>query len=107
PRRVTVALEKASGEHETVTLAPNALDPSALALRLGPASGTGAPEPPRSLARLGEEYWFEEAADGTVYLQFNRVQDSREESLEAFAKRLCATLDREETHDLIVDVRYN
>ncbi len=86
--RVPVRLRDRSGSQATIDLSPvppprmHGL-PKLIASRL-----PGAPPPPIYLRDVGGDYWFEEIQDGFLYLQFNQVQDSLEQTLASFAGAL-------------------
>lgn len=62
---------------------------------------------PLALSRLQDNYWLTDLAPRIVYVQFNAVENSKGESLRAFGLRLRQHLKKAETHDLIVDARFN
>lgn len=62
---------------------------------------------PLALSRLDEDYWLTDIAPHTTYAQFNAVENSKGESLRAFGLRLRRHLREADTHDLIVDARFN
>lgn len=64
---------------------------------------------PASLRRSDESFWFEAMpAEGAIYVQFNAVLNSREESLSQFGRRLRNYLsEHPEFTSLIVDMRRN
>jgi len=63
---------------------------------------------PRFLRRAQENYWFEYVPDiDSVYVQYNRSQESGAEPISAFAERLATVLSGRSVRALIVDVRFN
>jgi len=62
---------------------------------------------PKYLARHNENYWFEIVAEDLLYLQFNAVQNSRDESLSDFSDRLVSTINESDVQNLVVDLRHN
>jgi hypothetical protein len=105
--RVPVRLRDRSGSQATIDLSPvppprmHGL-PKLIASRL-----PGAPPPPIYLRDVGGDYWFEEIQDGVLYLQFNQVQDSLEQTLASFAGALDGLIALRRPALLIVDVRHN
>ena len=57
----------------------------------------------RYLARASEPLWFEDAAPGTVYVQYNRVDGVAGTVLDALRARLGAG----KVTDVVVDIRHN
>jgi tetratricopeptide (TPR) repeat protein len=55
-----------------------------------------------------DQYWFEYLPDSNlVYLQFNKVGDKQDESLEDFSRRLLALLDTADVRRVALDLRLN
>ena len=62
---------------------------------------------PKYLARHNENYWFEFVAEDLLFLQFNAVQNSRDESLADFSDRLVNAINTSDVQNLVVDLRHN
>ncbi len=62
---------------------------------------------PKYLARHNENYWFEFVAEDLLFLQFNTVQDSRDERLADFSDRLVNAINTRDVQNLVVDLRHN
>lgn len=54
------------------------------------------------------KFWFEYLPDArAVYVQFNQVANKEDETVEAFAGRLCAFVDAQPVERLVLDLRLN
>ena len=62
---------------------------------------------PRWLRNVSSTFWFELIGDTVLYVQFNQVQDTPQESLAQAAARLGRAIDSLGPRLLIVDVRQN
>ena len=76
--------------------------PKLLASRVG-----GAPAAPLYLSNVGQNFWFRPLSEDVLYVQFNQVMNSPQESLAAFAQRLGDSVRRMNPKAIIVDVRHN
>ena len=58
--------------------------------------------------RSQANYWFDYAPDsGILYFQYNRSEQAKEESTEAFGARLLAEIDRRRPRAFVLDLRFN
>ena len=65
-------------------------------------------EPPLYLSRVDTNFWMQQFSESSaLYFQFNRVRDTDDETIEAFAGRLHTALQAKDVNTLIVDVRHN
>src|SRR5437588_2411984 len=104
PERVLYVVQRPSGEHLTCALHPAEALPADLA---GAHDGAAAP-PPLWLQRSPEQNWCTTLADArTLYVQYNRVRDTPEESVERFVERVFTMVGQEGLHRLILDIRLN
>lgn len=102
---IVMSLVDRSGERRRVTLSPESFEVSS---KLIPARPNDAPAPPLHLENIEKTYWFKQLPEHkAVYVQFNQVQDERDETLSEFALRLRKFLDEHDVENLIVDVRHN
>jgi tetratricopeptide (TPR) repeat protein len=63
---------------------------------------------PLYLTNVDTEYWMQSFPEQrAVYFQFNQVRNDDDQSIEEFAAELAERLDKEETKNLIIDVRHN
>lgn len=107
PGAITLGFAGVEGaeSREVVTFVPMRVADRAT---LVPSRQPGAPEIPLHLRHLARNYWFEPIPQHeALYLQFNSVQDSPDETLKSFAARLEAGLGKLRPRLLVVDVRYN
>lgn len=108
-KNVEVSIET-DAHPQTVTLIPDAppINPDKLVLGLIPPPAASGVPAPMFLSRLQDAYWFTTLADGSVvYLQMNRIANSKDEPLDRFSSRLQQSLLRPQTRALIVDLRNN
>jgi hypothetical protein len=104
PDRVLYVVQRPSGEPLTCALHPVEALPADLA---DARDGAAAP-PPLWLQRSPEHNWWTTLADArTLYVQYNRVRDTPEESVERFVDRVFTMVEREGFHRLILDIRLN
>jgi hypothetical protein len=110
PDAVPLTVEK-NGTRITTTLKPEDSEISKLQFIL-PAGGvdardTAAPTP-LWLKHPAEFYWFQYLPDSrTLYVQFNRVADKPDETIEAFFKRVFAFADTHPIDRFVLDERLN
>ena len=65
-------------------------------------------EVPLYLTNVDIEYWMQSFPEQrAVYFQFNQVRNGDDQSIEEFAAQLAERLVKEETKNLIIDVRHN
>jgi hypothetical protein len=103
PERVLYVVQRSSGERLTCVLHPAETLPADLADAHG-----GAATPPLWLQRSPEHNWCTTLADArTLYVQYNRVRDTPEESVEGFVDRVFTMVEREGLDRLILDIRRN
>ncbi len=106
-REIALEFTRADGTEATasVAFAPMSMTPR---LPLVPSRVRGTSAVPLHLRQISSNYWFD-AVPGreAVYVQFNQVRDSPDESIEAFAARLDGELRRLRPRLLAMDVRYN
>jgi tetratricopeptide (TPR) repeat protein len=106
-----------AGRRSTVRLGPQgpvSLMPPDTDVSWWPDSGwvdmrsPGKPSPLWLRRNPYDEYWLEYLPDShLVYLQFNKVADKEDESLEEFSRRLLALLDTADVRRVALDVRLN
>lgn len=75
--------------------------------KLVPSRRPGAPPAPRWLRNVATTFWLEPIGDTVLYVQFNQVQNTPQESLAEAAARLDAAVARQHPRLLIVDARHN
>lgn len=64
--------------------------------------------PPLYLRNTDANIWLQRLDEvNALYVQFNRVRDNAEQSIEAFAKQLLTTIRITQSQTVIVDVRHN
>ena len=56
------------------------------------SASSGAAPPPMYLNNITPNFWFKPLADSVLYVQFNQVMNSNDETLAAFAGKLGTTL---------------
>jgi hypothetical protein len=104
PERVLYLVQRPSGERLTCALHPTEALPADLA---DARDGAAAPSP-LWLQRSPEHNWCSALADAqTLYVQYNRVRDTPEESVERFVDRVFTMVGCEGLHRLILDIRLN
>ena len=65
-------------------------------------------KPPLYLKNTGSNYWFETiTGTKTIYFQFNKILNDKEESLNQFTDRLMQEVNSNKTENLIIDLRGN
>lgn len=105
PTHVPLAVAAVDGGSREVTLsAVSPVDPDDIAIKLPPPKG---PATRPTSFRPDTNYFLHEIDDRTLYVQFNQVQDAKDESLAAFASRLRKHVDTHSTQTLILDLRNN
>ncbi len=63
---------------------------------------------PLYLKKVGTNYWFEYLADSkTVYFQFNRIRNDKQENFADFSERLFKFVNDNDVEKLIIDLRWN
>lgn len=105
PQQANLTVLDRDGKTRTVSPKPVVLSrpPKLKAPRLA-----NLPSPPLYLSRPEDIYWFEYLPDDkTIYLQYNQVEDKKDENLRQFGLRLRDFLVKNEVRNLIVDVRRN
>lgn len=107
PERATFMVQRPNGECLTCLLRPAEALPADLADARDGAVGP----PPLWLQRSPEHNWCVTLADvadaRTLYVQYNRVRDEQEESVETFFDRVFALIARDDVQRLILDIRLN
>ncbi|MEQ8860384.1 MAG: hypothetical protein RIC56_17225 [Pseudomonadales bacterium] len=101
--RVAITLDMPEGPR-TVELAPEPAERANASLRPPPEGA-----PPRWLARVAENYWFEPLPElDAVYVQFNQVRDAQDgPSIAEFAGLVRNAIEQAGAANLIIDVRHN
>ena len=108
PGRIQLTLRDRQGGAREVALEPVVLPSPRGVPKLVPSRLPGAPAVPRYLARVSDTYWFEVLPEAdAVYVQFNQVMDSPDETLAEFARKLGGLLAERHPDALVVDVRHN
>jgi len=107
PTRVPVRLRAPSGEESEVVFTPEREEPSSGTPKLAPSRVPGAPPPPLYLTDVATAFWFRALDEDTLYVQFNQVVNTPEETLEDFAARLGDEIAEREPQCLLIDVRHN
>ena len=103
--RATFTIEKRDGSVEQVTLSKVPEEASLDWMEVGPASGASMP---LATQRNDENFWFTYVEPlRIVYLQFNTVYDSQDETIRQFSERLASFLDEVPASTLVIDLRQN
>lgn len=104
PERAAYVVQQPSGERLTCVLQPA----NAPLADLADARDGAATPPPLWLQQSPERNWRVPLADTrTLYVQYNRVRDTAEESVANFFDGVFAHIEREDIHRLILDIRLN
>ena len=104
PDHASFLVQCLGGEHLACTKSPCDATPVDVAdARDGAAAAT-----PLWLQRSPDDNWYAYLAESrALYVQYNRVRDSQDESLAAFFDRIFTLVDREAVERLILDIRLN
>lgn len=104
PEHAAYLVQRPSGERVTYVLRPR----EALPTDLANARDGAATPPPLWLRRSPEHNWLISLTDAqTLYVQYSRVRDAPEESVEGFFDRVFTLVERDDVHRLILDIRLN
>jgi hypothetical protein len=104
PERAAYVVQRPSGERLTCVLHPA----NAPLAELADACDGVATPPPLWLQQSPERNWSTPLADTrTLYVQYNRVRDTDEESVASFFDGVFAHIEREDVRRLILDIRLN
>jgi hypothetical protein len=105
---VPLTLRTQSGDVVHVKMALVPAPPLRGIPKLLPSKSPGALAVPLYLKNVAQNFWITPlAGDSALYVQFNQVADSPDESLSAFSSRLGAMLSAQPPKTVIIDARHN
>lgn len=107
PDSVALTLEPLGEKERRVVVAPVVAPPLRGMPKLLASRVPNAPPAPLYLSDVTQNFWFKPLADTVLYVQFNQVMNSPQESLAAFAQKLDASVRQMNPRAIIVDARHN
>lgn len=107
PDSVALTLAPRGEKERRVVIAPVVAPPFRGIPKLLASRVASAPPAPLYLSNVTQNFWFKPLADTVLYVQFNQVMNSPQESLAAFAQKFDASVRQMNPRAIIVDARHN